>query len=331
MNPTLQLWLGAILVVGAVAALFYKLVSKRETLAEIDTKRMESKSVHGDLADLLNQTSDSSERETLMTRFRGALNETTSKTIDDHESGKRLRRLLEQGDSKLRPGEFVFMAFGAAMVGFFAATVIRGPIIGIVAFLLVLFGSYIRLVRAVAKRRDAFAGQLSDVLQMLSVSLRSGLSLQQSVQMVAAEAPSPTGEEFRRVVAEQRVGRDMTDSFTAMAHRMDCKDFEWVTSAIDINRTVGGDLSQILSRVERTIRARNKVRGQVKAMSAEGKMSGLVLVALPPGMLFMISLVNPEFMAPLFEETIGWILLAVASAMLAAGWAWLSKLASFEY
>ena len=258
MNATLQLWLGAILVVGAVAAIFYRVVSKRETLAEIDTKRMENQSVHGDLADLLNKTTDVSERETLMTRFRGALNETTSKTIDDRESGKRLRRLLEQGDSKLRPGELVLMTLGVALVAFLVASVIRGPIIGLIGFVLVWFGSYIRLVRAVAKRRDAFAEQLSDVLQMLSVSLRSGLSLQQSVQMVAHEAPSPTGEEFRRVVAEQRVGRDLTDSFDAMATRMGCKDFEWVTSAIDINRTVGGDLSQILTRVERTIRARNK-------------------------------------------------------------------------
>jgi len=330
-NSTLQLWLGAVLVVGAASFVFYRIVSKRETLAEIDTKRIESQSIHGDLADLLNQTKDASERETLITRFRGALNETTSKTIDDRESGKRLRRLLEQGDSKVRPGEYMLMTLGIALLVFLIATVIRGPIIGLIGFTLVFFGSYIRLVRAVAKRRDAFAEQLSDVLQMVSVSLRSGLSLPQSVQMVADEAPSPTSEEFRRVMAEQRVGRDLTDSFEAMATRMECKDFEWVTSAIDINRTVGGDLSQILTRVERTIRARNKVRGQVKAMSAEGKMSGLVLVALPPGMLFMVSLVNPEFIEPLFDHTVGWFLLAGAAGMLATGWFWLSKLASFEY
>lgn len=329
MSSTIQLWLGASLTVGAASAVFYRVVSKRETLAVQDTVRIES--AHGDLAAVLNKTSDVSDRENLVDRFRGALNESTSKTIDDRASGKRLRRLLEQGDSKLRPGEWLVMTVGIAFAVFLIASLARGPIVGGLGFVLVFVGSYVRLVRAVGKRRDAFADQLSDILQMISVSLRSGLSLAQSVQMVADEAPSPTGEEFRRVMAEQRVGRDMTESFRAMATRMESKDFEWVTSAIDINRTVGGDLAQILSRVERTIRARNKVRGQVSAMSAEGKMSGIVLCSLPPGMLFLVSLVNPEFVQPLFDYTIGWIMLSVAAAMLTAGWFWLSKLASFKY
>lgn len=329
MGGVIQLWLGASLIVAAASVVFYRVVSKRDTLAEIDTRTIESK--HGDLADLLNKTTDISDRENILEKFRGAVNDSANKTIGERKSGRRLRRLLEQGDSKLRPGEWFVMTLGVALLVFVIASLARGTIVGGIGFALVIVGSYVKLVKAVGKRRDAFANQLSDILQMISVSLRSGLSLPQSIQMVADEAPSPTGEEFRRVMAEQRVGRDLTESFRAMSERMDSKDFEWVTSAIDINRTVGGDLAQILTRVERTIRARNKVRGQVKAMSAEGKMSGVVLCSLPPGMLFMVSLINPEFVEPLFENKIGWVLLFVAGAMLSTGWFWLSKLSTFQY
>lgn len=324
MGGQLQLWLGAAMVIGPAAFLFWRVVSARETLAE-------QAATKPDIMDLLNQTEDVSDRETLIEKVRGAINETTSKTIDDRESGKRLLKLLERGGSKLRPGEWLIATIGVAFFVALLCVAIRGTITGLLGFFLVGFISYYRLVKAVAKRRDAFDNQLSDVLQMLSVSLRSGLSLVQAVQLVSQEAPSPTGEEFRRVIAEQRVGRDLTDSFRALAARMDSKDFEWVVSAIDINRSVGGDLAQILGRVERTIRARNKVRGQVAALSAEGRMSGLVLVSLPPGMLFLINLVNPEFVEPLFNETIGWVLLGVAGAMLSMGWFWLSRLSSFEY
>lgn len=329
MGGALQLWFGASLVVAAASMVFYRMVSKRETLAVQDTKKIESK--HGDLAELLNKTTDASERENILEKFRGAVNDGANKTIGERKSGRRLRRLLEQGDSKLRPGEWVVMTLGVALLVGIIAALARSGVVGIIGFVLVWIGSYVKLVKAVGKRRDNFANQLSDILQMVSVSLRSGMSLPQAVQMVADEAPSPTGEEFRRVMAEQRVGRDLTESFRAMAARMESKDFEWVTSAIDINRSVGGDLAQILTRVEKTIRARNKVRGQVKAMSAEGKMSGAVLCSLPPGMLFMISLINPEFVEPLFEEKIGWALLFVAGSMLSMGWFWLSKLSTFQY
>ena len=112
---------------------------------------------------------------------------------------------------------------------------------------------------------------------------------------------------------------------------MDSKDFDWVVTAIEIHREVGGDLSSILDRVGNTIRQRNRVLGQVKALSAEGKMSGLILFMLPPGMLAAISALNPEYLQEMIGDSAGQVLLAIATILLAIGGWWLKKLAKFVY
>ena len=136
---------------------------------------------------------------------------------------------------------------------------------------------YVR--RAESKRQAAFADQLPDVLQLVTTALRSGFGLTQALESVAEDAEEPARSEFAHVLAEVRLGRDLSDSMTALARRMRSKDLEWVVSAIDINRDTGGNLSEILDRVSATVRERGRIARQVRTLTAEGRLSARILMA----------------------------------------------------
>ena len=157
--------------------------------------------------------------------------------------------------------------------------------------------------------RRAFADQLDDSLQLMAGSLRAGHSLLRAVDSVSPEADAPTSEEFARIVNETRVGRDLNDALDEVAERMGSDDFTWVAQAIAIHREVGGNLAEVLDAVGHTIRERNAIRRQVKALSAEGKLSAIVLMALPFGVIGFISMTNPGYLAKFTESLAGYAML----------------------
>ena len=142
-------------------------------------------------------------------------------------------------------------------------------------------------------------------------SLRAGHSLLRAVDSVSQEAEAPTSEEFSRIVNETRVGRDLNDALDEVAERMGSDDFTWVAQAIAIHREVGGNLAEVLDAVGHTIRERNEIRRQVKALSAEGKLSAIVLMALPFGVTGFISLTNPGYIAKFTQSLTGYAMLGV--------------------
>jgi tight adherence protein B len=176
------------------------------------------------------------------------------------------------------------------------------------------------------RRRRKFSEQLSDTLQILGGSLRAGHGLAQGIQTVGQEAESPTGEEFRRLAIETRLGRDLVEALTGVADRVGGQDFEWVVQAIEIQRDVGGDLAEVLDTVANTIRDRTRIRRQVSALSAEGRMSAWVLMLLPFGLMGIMFVTNPKFLSPLFSAAIGFKLLAVGAALLVVGGLWLRQI-----
>ena len=177
----------------------------------------------------------------------------------------------------------------------------------------------------IARRRQAqFAAQLSDTLQLLSGTLRAGYGLLQALDAMAREASAPTSDEFRRIVVESRLGRDLSASLRAMSERMASQDFQWVVEAIEINREIGGDLAEVLDRVGATIRERDFLRRQVKSLSAEGRLSGYLLTGLPFGLAFMIRMRNPSYFAEL-TSGVGLILAAVGMVLLVVGGLWIRK------
>jgi tight adherence protein B len=243
-----------------------------------------------------------------------------------HHKAGTLNAKLEAAGLQLRPGEFVVFTgmavAAAAAVGLLLAGAPLAVGMGAAAFV----GSRILLRSRRERRRAAFRSQLSDSLQLLSGSLRAGHGTMQAIDALANEANEPTAEEFRRLLIEVRLGRDFDEALTALARRIALEDLDWVVQAIQIHRDVGGDLAEVLDAVAKTVREREQVRGQVKALSAEGRLSAYVLLALPIFMAVAVSAVQPGYLQGLVTTPLGIGLVFVCSVLMIAGFFWIRRL-----
>jgi tight adherence protein B len=212
-----------------------------------------------------------------------------------------------------------------------AGLLLAGPVVGLLLLAAVPFGARLLVKVRAGRRRSAFADQLDDSLQLMASSLRAGHSLLRAVDAVSQDAVSPTSEEFARIVNETRVGRDLGDSLDEVAERMGSEDFTWVAQAIAIHREVGGNLAEVLDAVGHTIRERNQIRRQVKALSAEGKLSAMVLGALPFGIVAFVSMTNPSYMAKFTQSVAGYAMIAAAVVLMSIGGFWLKKTVAITF
>ncbi|RZU66663.1 tight adherence protein B [Microterricola gilva] len=243
---------------------------------------------------------------------------------------------LERAGIRMSPPSFVLMVICTSVV-FAALGVLLGsgtpwliPLLLTFAVLPLLGAKLLLGVRA-GRRRTAFAEQLDDALTLLAGSLRAGHSLLRAIDGVSQETDSPIAEEFARVVNETRIGRDLGDALAGTAERMRSDDFQWVAQAIAINREVGGNLAEVLDQVAHTIRERNQIRRQVKALSAEGKISAIVLILLPIAVFAFLLLIQPGYFAGLFSSIIGVIALVVAGILLVLGALWMMAVVKVKF
>jgi len=160
--------------------------------------------------------------------------------------------------------------------------------------------------------------------------LQAGLSLPQAVDTVVKEGHEPMAGELRRALVEQRLGVDITDALDGVGERMESDDFAWVVMAVRIQREVGGNLAEILHTVADTLREREYLRRQVKALSAEGRLSGYILTGLPPLIFFYMTFANPDYVALLYTTLPGYIIMGVALFLLGLGSFAMAKLATVE-
>lgn len=195
--------------------------------------------------------------------------------------------------------------------------------LGLLLGLLVPVVTKVVLRQRATKRRQAFADQLDESLALMASALRAGHSLVRALDTVSREAASPTAEEFARIVNENRIGRDLVEAMHVTAERMENEDFGWITDAVAIQRDTGGNLNEVLERIAGTIRERNQIKREVHTLSAEGRMSAVILMALPIVTAVGMSLVNPGYMAPLFEGTTGILVLVMAVVMFGIGAVWM--------
>ena len=232
---------------------------------------------------------------------------------------------------KTTPGQYAVLVGGAALGGGAAGLLLGGVAIGLLLALVVVVVGWKALSFLAARRRAAFADQLDDALQLIASSLRAGHSLLRALDSVADEAESPAREEFARVVNETKVGRNLGRTLEEAAQRNRSDDFHWAAQAIAIHRDVGGNLADVLDGVSNTIRERNQIRRQVKALSAEGKLSAYVLMALPIGILAFLSVTNPTYIGKFFASVIGMGMLVVAALLMAVGAFWLSRVVKIKF
>ena len=240
-------------------------------------------------------------------------------------------KMLEQAGSALRPGEFVIIVVAVTLAALTVGTLTMGFTMGLMIAVAAVVGSRLWLVRRISQVRAAFADQLGTTLQLLASNLRVGHGLLQGVDALARESEQPTAQEFQRVVGEVRLGRDVGEALGAMAERLGNEDFRWVVQAIEIHREVGGDLGEVLDNVGSTIRDRTRLKGQIHALSADGRISAGVMMALPFCVAGLMLATTPDYLDELTGRTGGQILLGFGAVLMIAGGAWLKSIIKLQF
>jgi tight adherence protein B len=187
------------------------------------------------------------------------------------------------------------------------------------------------VLRFLAKwRTKKFEAQLPDVLSLVASSLSTGFSLLQALDAVAKDAAEPAAKEFSRALAETRIGSDIGDSLDRVAERTGSVNMRWTTMAIKIQREVGGNLAETLRTTAKTLREREELRRHVRALSAEGRLSAYILIALPIGLFLYMSKTNHDYLALLWTRPLGLVMLAGGVVSLAIGVFWMRKVVDVQ-
>ncbi|MDH3682766.1 MAG: type II secretion system F family protein, partial [Acidimicrobiia bacterium] len=251
--------------------------------------------------------------------------------VSHQDRERRLDARLDAADINLRPGEFAVIWLLGTSLSVVAVSALAGLILGTLVVPLSAVGAFLVLGFRASRRRSRFADQLTETLGIMASSLRAGQSLPQAIELVAAEAPSPTAEQFHRIHFEIRVGRDLTDSMREMARRMESQDLEWLAQAVDIHRELGGDLTEILDNVASTIRERRTVARQIDALSAEGRATGWLLIGMPIVLFIFAWWKTPDSIESMLTEPAGRVLLAAALIGMVVGHFWIRRLVKLKY
>lgn len=210
--------------------------------------------------------------------------------------------------SALGAGLLFFLLSGGAVVDF-----IIGAPLGAIA-------PYAWAKRQRATRGKRFEAALPDALVLMASSLRSGFSLDQAIAAAAEQSQGDVSRELRRAVQEIRIGSSLEAALERVADRMASNDFRWVVTALRIQRKSGGNLAQLLMTVAQTVRQRGQILGEVRALTAEGRLSAYVLIGLPIGLFLFLMVTQPEYLAPLYQTSIGLMISGFGLVMLAVGW-----------
>jgi tight adherence protein B len=258
--------------------------------------------------------------------------ELAGKVVQGRDLDTGLAAKLDAGGVPLRPAEWMLVHVGFAVAVGLALTLLSGfSLIATVLGLVLGVGlPYAFLSIKESRRKAAFAAQLPDTLQLLSGSLAAGYSLPQAVDTVVRESSGPMAVELNRALVEARLGVPMEDALETVGRRMNSVDFAWVVMAIKIQRDVGGNLAEVLSNVAATMRERERLRRQVEVLSAEGRLSAIILGALPVVFALYLALTRPEYLAFLVTTPLGILMVMGGVVLLIAGAFWLSKVVKVE-
>jgi tight adherence protein B len=244
---------------------------------------------------------------------------------------KKIDTLLQRADMPLRTPEFAYIMFGVGLLFAFLSAALKPQLWFMVAgFAVGAFVPYAFLSYKARKRLKAFDEQLPDMLVTMAASLKAGHSFRQGIQSVVDEGVDPAAKEFMRVLNETRLGRPMDDALNDMAARVGSKNFEFVMSAVTIQRQVGGSLAGLFDMVADTVRQRQQFHRKIRGLTAMGRMSAYTLVGLPFVVGLAIYAINRDYMKPLLTTSTGHKLIILMFVMMAIGSLLLKKIVSFK-
>jgi len=260
----------------------------------------------------------------------------SEKLTRERESTAKTAILLERADIAFRANEWFVLRVVAAVFATAAARLLfhDSAVTGLLA---VIFGLLLgfsvpqMFLSLKAKRRARkFEAQLPDVLTLLASSLATGFSLAQGIDAVVRDASEPSAKEFSRALAETRIGATLEDTLDRLAQRMDSSNLTWTTMAIRIQRTVGGNLAETLRTTATTLREREELKRHVRGLSAEGRLSAYILIALPIGLFLYLFATNRPYISLLWSGLIGWAMLVAGSLSMIAGYFWMRSVVKVE-
>lgn len=248
------------------------------------------------------------------------------------QQGKRIELMMQQADWPIRGTEFE------------AILLLWGGLVGLVTFLVTLKGAmffvgllagilmgFALLGLRIRRRRKKFTNQLGDMLTMVANALRAGFSFMQAFELISREMDAPMGREVQLVVNEVNLGNTLESALDNMQRRVASPDFELVVTAVLIQRQVGGDLASILDTISETIAERVRMRREVMTLTAQGRLSGIVLAILPFIMAGILTFIKPDYLEPLIEDELGRIIIGVAIVSELIGIFFIKKITDIRY
>jgi tight adherence protein B len=260
-----------------------------------------------------------------------ALFRATEGTFGRHAKWRSIERMLVRGDVPLRPAEFVWLMIGCAVGAAVLFGVAGAPaLLTLVALGVGALLPYGFVALRVRRRVKAFEEQLPDMLTTIAATLKAGHSFKHGLQAVLDEAQPPASDELKRVLTEAGLGRPLDDALGDMADRIGSENFGFAITAVTIQRQVGGSLATLFDMVSETVRNRQQFARKIRSLTAMGRMSAYTLVGVPFFIGGIVSLMNPEYMRPLFHTSAGHMLLFVGLGMIAFGSLVLKKIVSFR-
>jgi tight adherence protein B len=231
-----------------------------------------------------------------------------------------IRKLYEQADVNLPFDKFMFVVVGLAVAGGLVAAATRVPYILIPLGALAMgLAPFFWLMKRKKRRVQEFVAAMPEAVELMSRALRAGHGLASGMNLVAEEMKGPVAQEFGRVFYEQNLGVPIEASLRGMAERVPSMDVRFFVTAVIIQRGTGGDLAEVLEKIGKLIRQRYELFGHVRALTAEGRLSGIVLLALPPALLGFLTASNYAYVEPLFTTPGGTKMLAVTAALQVVG------------
>ncbi len=266
---------------------------------------------------------------------RAVLTDWLNKRVERSSFGDRIARELARADLKLKVAEYFALHIIAALAGALLLAFLSGfgdPISPLIGIVLGLLAPRFYVKRQQGFRLRRFNEQLSDMLNLMVNGLRAGYSTMQAMEAVSKEMPPPMCDEFRRVVQEMQLGIPMENALDNLLRRIPSDDLDFVITAINVQREVGGNLSEILDIISFTIRERVRIKGEIRVMTAQVRTSGTVLALIPVGLTLMLWLINKEYLLSFFDNgpVCGWIAVGVIVIMIVSGYIVMMKIADIE-
>jgi tight adherence protein B len=317
MNPIILLGLGVLVLILLIVGVIVSIMRERSLVEERLGRFLE---------DERPEQPEGDARGSIITEW---LNRRVAKS----SMGDRVARELARADLKFKVAEYFALVFMSTVVLAFVGWLLQPNIVSaIIGGVIGFFAPRFYVKRQQTVRLNKFNDQLGDMLNLMVNGLRAGYSTMQAMEAVSRELPIPISDEFHRVVQEMQIGIPMEKALDNLLRRIPSDDLDFVITAINVQREVGGNLSEILDTISFTIRERVRIKGEIRVMTAQVRTSGIVLSLIPVFLTLALWFISPEYIGSFFDRgpLCGWLAVGTIIGMIIAGYFVMMKIADIE-